>query len=69
MNLDNIEHVSTEELIKHFKEATRHGKPPQELVNEMKKRPGVAFLNPTDSAEVTMAKARAAIERVEKSEV
>lgn len=69
MSINNIEQLSTNQLIEKFKEATRHGKPPQELVNEMKKRPGVAFLDPTRNAKDTMAVVRAAIEKIEKGEV
>lgn len=66
--MSEIEKLSTDELVKKFKEATRHGKPPQELINEMKKRPGIAFLNPTRNAEDTMAVVRAAIEKLEKGD-
>ncbi len=69
MNFDNIEQLSTDELVKKFKEATRQGKPPKILVDEMKKRPGIAFLNPTENAEVMMNKVRAAIGKVEKGGV
>ncbi len=41
-------------------------KPSQELVSELKNRPGIAFINATDSAEVTLKKACAAIDRVKK---
>ena len=68
MNLNNIEQLSTDELVEKFKEATRQGKPPQELVSEMKKRPGIAFLSPTKNAEETMAVVRAAIEKLEKGD-
>ena len=69
MSIDSIEQLNTDQLVEKFKEATRHGKPPQELVNEMKKRPGLAFLNPTKNAEDTMAVVRAAIEKIEKGKV
>ncbi len=62
--MSEIEKLSTDELVEKFKEATRHGKPPQELVNEMKKRPGIAFLNPTRNTEDTMAAVRAAIKKL-----
>lgn len=68
MSINNLQHISTDELIERFKEATRHGKPPRELIDELATRPGIAFLNATDSAEVTMAKVRTAIERVEKGD-
>ncbi|PSB30813.1 hypothetical protein [Chlorogloea sp. CCALA 695] len=68
MNINNIEKLSTDELVEKFKEATRQGKPPQELVTEMKKRPNIAFLNPTRNAEETMAVVRAAIEKLEKGD-
>lgn len=65
----SIEKLSTEELVEKFKEATRHGEPPQELVNEMKKRPGIAFLSPTRNAEDTMTVVRAAIKKLGTGEV
>lgn len=61
MSIHNLQHFSTDELLKKFKEATFQGKPPQELVNELQKRPGIAFINATDSAKVTLEKARNAI--------
>ncbi len=66
MSVSNLKNLSTDELVKQFKEATLIGRPPQELISELKNRPGIAFINATDSAEVTLEKARAAIERVEK---
>ena len=66
MNVTNLKNLSTDELVKQFKEATLSGRPPQELIIELKNRPGIAFINTTDSAEVTLEKAYAAIERVEK---
>ncbi|KJH70609.1 hypothetical protein [Aliterella atlantica] len=66
MSVSNLKNLSTDELVKQFKEATLIGTPPQELISELKNRPGIAFINATDSAEVTLEKARAAIERVEK---
>lgn len=68
MIVNHLENLSTDELVKQFKDATLTGKPPQELVSELKNRPGIAFLNATDSAEITLEKARAAIERMEKSD-
>jgi hypothetical protein len=66
MSVNNLKNLSTDELVKQFKETSLSGRPPQELVSELKNRPGIAFINATDSAEVTLKKARAAIERVEK---
>lgn len=68
MSLDSIEQLNTDQLVEKFKEATRYGKPPQELVNGMKKRLGLAFLNPTRNAEDTMAVVRTAIEKIEKGD-
>lgn len=66
MSVNNLKNLSTDELVKQFKAATLNGKPPQELISELKIRPGIAFINATDSAEVTLDKAFTAIERVEK---
>lgn len=62
---NNFDHLSTEELVERFKAATIIGKPPRELVDELARRPGIAFIKATDSTEVTLEKARAAIEQVE----
>ena len=68
MSLTNrLSELSTDELVQRFKAATLQGKPPQELVDELAKRPGIAFIQATDSAEVTLQKARAAIRQVELS--
>ncbi|PSB27274.1 hypothetical protein [Chlorogloea sp. CCALA 695] len=67
MSINNLQHISNDELIERFKEATRHGKPPRELIDELATRPGIAFLNPTRNAEDTMAVVRAAIEKLEKN--
>jgi len=61
MSVNNLQHFSIDELLKQFKEATLQGKPPQELVSELQKRPGIVLINATDSAKVTIEKARAAI--------
>ena len=61
MGINNLKHLSTDELLQQFKQATLQDKPPQELVNELQKRPGIAFINATDSAKVTLEKAHAAI--------
>ena len=68
MSMNNLQDLSTDELLKQFKEATRQGQPPKELVNELQKRPGIAFINATDSAQVTLEKARAAISQSQKSD-
>jgi len=66
MSVSNLKNLSNDELVKQFKEASLIGRPPQELISELKNRPGIAFINATDSPEVTLEKARAAIEQVEK---
>ena len=58
MSINNLQHFSTDELLKQFKEATLQGKPPQEIVNELPKRPGIVLINATDSAKVTIGKAQ-----------
>lgn len=68
MSVNNLQHFSTDELLKQFKEATLQGKPPQELVNELQKRPGIVLINATDSAKVTIEKARNAIAKSQKSD-
>lgn len=68
MNFTNsFDQLSTDELVERFKAATLQGKPPRELVDELARRPGIAFIKATDSTEVTLKKARAAIEQVEQS--
>ncbi len=52
-----------------FKEAMRHGKPPQTLVDEIKKHPVISFLNPIRNTGGIAAAVRAAIEKTEKSKV
>lgn len=59
--------LSTNELVERFKAATLQGQPPKELVDELAKRPGIAFIQATDSTEVTMEKAHAAISQLEQS--
>lgn len=56
--------LSTDELVQRFKAATLQGQPPKELVNELARRPGIAFIQATDSTEVTLKKAYAAIEQI-----
>ncbi len=68
MSINNLQQLSIDELLKKFKEATLQGKPPQELVKELQKRPGIAFINATDSAKVTLEKARNAIAQSQKSD-
>ena len=68
MSVNNLQHFSTDELLKQFKEATLQGKPPQELVQELQKRPGIVLINATDSAKVTIEKARNAIAKSQKSD-
>lgn len=62
---NQFRNLSTEELVERFKAATIIGKPPRELVDELARRPGIAFIKATDSTEATLEKAYAAIERVE----
>ena len=64
---NQFNNLSTDELVERFKAATLQGRPPKELFDELAKRPGVAFIQATDSTEVTMEKARAAIHRLEQS--
>ena len=58
--------LSTNELVERFKAATFQGQPSKELVEELARRPGIAFIHATDSTEVTLEKARAAIVQVER---
>ena len=60
-------HFTTEELIKRFKAAVLQGQPSRELIDELANRPGIAFINATDSKETTLEKARAVIQRVEQA--
>lgn len=62
---NNLNTLSTDELIARFKAATLQGQPPQALVDELARRPGIAFIQATDSTEVTLQKAHAAIRQVE----
>lgn len=68
MSFDNdFSYFSTNELVERFKAATLQGQPPKELVDELAKRPGIAFIQATDSTEVTLEKAYAAIREIEQS--
>lgn len=64
---NNLVHLSTDELVTRFKAATLQGQPPQALVDELARRPGIAFIQATDSTEMTLEKAYAAIRQVEQS--
>ena len=64
---ESFSHLTTNELVERFKAATLQGKPPKELVDELASRPGIVFINATDSAETTLDKARAAIMQLEQS--
>lgn len=64
---NHFSHLSTNELVEQFKAATLEGQPPRELVEELAKRPGIVFIQATDSTEITLEKARAAIRVVEQS--
>lgn len=68
MSINNLKYFRTDELLKQFKEATTFQvKPPQELADELQKRSGIAFINATDCAKVTLEKACAAIAQSQKS--
>lgn len=68
MNFTNsFNQLSTDELVERFKAATLQGNPSRELVDELARRPGIAFINATDSTEITLKKAHAAIEQIEQS--
>ncbi len=64
---NHFSHLDTNELVERFKAATLQGQPTRELVEELAQRPGIAFIQATDSTEVTLEKARAAIYLVEQS--
>lgn len=57
----NLNNLNTDELVRRFKQATLRGRPPQELIDVLVRRPGIAFIKATDSTEVTLEKARRAI--------
>lgn len=61
----NLSTFSTDELVSRFKAATLEGLPLKALVDELARRPGIAFIQATDSTEVTLQKAHAAIRQVE----
>lgn len=63
----DLSHFSTNELVEKFKAATLQGQPPKELVDELANRPGIAFIQATDSTQVTLQKAYAAIREIEQS--
>ncbi len=65
--VNHFSELSTNELVEQFKAATLQGQLPEELIDELGKRPGIAFIKATDSTEVTLEKARAAIRLVEQS--
>ena len=70
MSVDHhFTHLTTEELVKRFKAAALQCQPSRELINELANRPGIAFINATDSKETTLEKARSVIQRVEKPNV
>jgi len=64
---NQFNNLSTDELVKRFKATTLQGQLPKELVDELAKRPGIAFIQATDSTEVTLEKARVAIRQLEQS--
>lgn len=63
----NLDKLSRDELVARFKAATMTGDPPQDLVEAMARRPGIAFIEASDSTGVTIQKAMAAIAQVEQS--
>ena len=70
MSVDHqFTHLTTEELVKRFKAAALQGQPSRELIDELANRPGIAFINATDSKETTLGKARSVIQRVEEANV
>lgn len=62
---NHFSNLSTEELVQRFRTATLQGQPPKELIDELARRPGIAFIQPMDSTQTTLEKARAAIKQVE----
>lgn len=60
----NLSTFSTDELVA-IKAAALQGQPSQTLVDELARRSGIAFIQATDSTEVTLQKAFAAIRQVE----
>lgn len=70
MSVDHhFTHLTTEELVKRFKAAALQGQPSRGLIDELANRPGITFINVTDSKEITLEKARAVIQRVEEANV
>ena len=70
MSVDHhFAHLSTEEVVKRFKAAALQGQPSRELIDALANRPGIAFINATDSKETTLEKARGVIQRVEEANV
>lgn len=66
---NHFSHLDTNELVERFKAATLQGQPTRELVEELAQRPGIAFIQATDSTEVTLEKARAALKRSTSSSI
>jgi len=46
--------LTTDELVARFKATIVQGHPPQELVDELASRPGIAFIQVTDSTATTI---------------
>lgn len=67
VSANHFSYLSTNKLVEQFKSATLQGKPSQELVEELALRPGIVFIQATDSTEITLEKARAAIHQIEQS--
>lgn len=65
--VNHFSDLSTNELVEQFKAATLQGQPSKELIDELARRPGIAFIQVTDSTQTTLEKARAAIRRIEHS--
>lgn len=60
-----LNNLTTDELVTRFKAAIVQGQPPQELVHELASRPGIVFIQATDSTVITLEKAYAAIRQIE----
>jgi len=61
----SFNNLTADELVARFKATIVQGQPPQELVDELASRPGIAFIQATDSTATTLEKAYAAIRQIE----
>jgi hypothetical protein len=57
--------LTTDELVARFKATIVQGQPSQELVDELASRPGITFIEATDSTATTLEKAYTAIRQIE----